>query len=521
LEGEATTEALTGAAANDVVAAARAAAERVRAPTGEEPALLLADHRFAWAHALASAAVARETVLRSRTERLDDVLTSRWLGLPIFLGLMWMVFTLVTDVAGPFVDWTDGLVTGPVAALVRAGLSALGLGGTWVAALLVDGVLGGVGSVLVFVPVLAVLYLALGLLEDSGYMARAAFLLDRLMRPIGLTGKSFLPLLLGFGCNVPGVYATRVLDRRRDRIVTTLLLPFVSCAARLPVYVLLAAIFFPGARGAVVFTMYVASIAVVLLVGAFLDRVLMRSERNDSFILELPAYRRPSRTILWRYTSERVKSFVARAGTVIFGCSMLVWLLLAVPVRGSGSFADTHMEDSAFAGVARVVSPALAPAGLDSWQVAGTLVSGFVAKEVVVSTMDQTYGGHADSGDDLGVVASLGHSARSLGGTLRDAGLAVPRMVGIHIGQWHHTDEPAIASAVRSDLDRSSSGHGSLAAAALLVIVLLYVPCMATVAAIRHEIGGRWAATSVALNLSVAWIAGTMLFQLGRLMGLG
>ncbi len=210
-----TVAAVEGAGGGRAVAAfAREAAARVRAATGEDPSFLIADRRFDWSHRLAGTAVRREAAPRARTERLDDILTSRWFGIPIFLGLMWIVFKLVTGVAGPLVDWVGGVVAGPVSSLAGACLDAVGLSGTWFEALIVGGIIAGVGSVVVFIPVLVVLYTALGVLEDSGYMARAAFLMDRVMRPIGLNGKSFLPLLLGFGCNVPGVYATRVLDRR-------------------------------------------------------------------------------------------------------------------------------------------------------------------------------------------------------------------------------------------------------------------------------------------------------------------
>jgi ferrous iron transport protein B len=507
-----------------VVADAARAAQRVLDATGEEPALLVADRRFAWANGLARASVERRTTLRSRTERLDDVLTNRWLGLPIFLALMWLVFGLVTHVAGPFVDWIDGVVNGPVAALAEAGLAAVGLGGTWFEALVVDGVIGGVGSVLVFVPVLAVLYLALGVLEDSGYMARAAFLLDRVMRPIGLTGKSFLPLLLGFGCNVPGVYATRVLDRRRDRIITALLVPFVSCAARLPVYVLLAAVFFPGSQGTVVFSLYVASIVATLLIGGLLDRFVLRGERTDSFILELPPYRRPSAAVLWAYVAQRVRSFLARAGTVIFACALAVWFLLAIPVGGDGSFGQTDMDDSLFAATAEVVAPVLAPAGLDSWQVAGTFVSGFVAKEVMVSTMEQAYGGEAtdtEVEEEPAPVDELVDSGEGLLEAIADAARAVPGIVGLDVGGADADEDVDIAAAMRADLEATSDGHATAAAVAFLALVLLYVPCMATVAAIRHELGGRWAAISIVLNLTVAWLVAVALFQVGSTVGTG
>ncbi len=504
-----------------VAAEADAAIGRIRAALGVAPALVIADRRYSWAHDLAAASVERETVPRSITDRLDEVLTNRWLGVPIFLGLMWLTFTVVVDAADPFIGWVESLTEGPLTRLVTAGLGAVGLGGSWVESALVDGLLAGIGGVLVFVPVLALLYLALGVLEDSGYMARAAFLLDRVMAPIGLSGKSFLPLLLGFGCNVPGVYATRVLERRRDRILTGLLVPFISCAARLPVYVLLATIFFTDASGTVVFGMYLLSIVAVLVLGAVLNRTLLRGERSSSFILELPAYRRPGARVLGRYVTQRVGSFVKEAGPVILAGSIGVWLLLSIPVGGNGGFADTDLDDSAFAATSRVVAPTLAPAGLDSWEVTGSLLTGLVAKEVMVASFWQVY--------DLAPAEvpeeppSVGEELVEIGtGFLtatRDAALAVPAMVGLEFGAAEdEEDVSGLAAPLSESLEASSGGYPAVAALALMVFVLLYVPCFATIGALKQELGTRWALMSVGLSMGVAYLAATTVFQAGRLL---
>lgn len=478
LEGDPDTTARAAAlpGGGALVDEAVAAAARVEERTGVPPALAIADRRFAWVHELAAAVVTRRPGPTPATDRIDDVLTSRWAGIPIFLILMWLVFAAVAGAATPLVATLDRLLAGPVRGAAVAVLTTVGLGETWVAAALVDGGLAGAGAVLAFVPVLALLYLALGVLEDSGYMARAAFLMDRLMRPIGLNGKSFLPLLIGFGCNVPGVYAARVLDRPRDRVITSLLMPFVSCAARLPVYVLLAAAFFPTARGTVVFGMYVASIVVVLLVGALLDR-LLPDAAGRTFVLELPAYRRPAARVLATYVWQRLRAFLRRAGTVILVSAIVVWTLLAIPASGGARFAEVPLADSAFASVARIAAPGLAPAGLGSWEVAGTLMTGVVAKEVVVSTLGQVY---PDAGARRG-------------------------------------EEGPSGSSLQAGLDAASGGHGAAAAAALLAFVLLYVPCLGTVAAIRQELGGRWALASIGLNLVVAWSVAVLVFQVGRL----
>jgi ferrous iron transport protein B len=504
-----------------VVAEATAGAARIRDAVGVPAALVIADRRYSWAHDLAAASVERETVPRSRTDRLDEVLTNRWLGVPIFLALMWLTFTLVVDVADPFIGWVEALTEGPLTRLITASMATVGLGGTWVEGALVDGLLAGIGGGLVFVPVLALLYLALGVLEDSGYMARAAFLLDRVMAPIGLSGKSFLPLLLGFGCNVPGVYATRVLERRRDRILTGLLVPFVSCAARLPVYVLLATIFFTDASGTVVFGMYLLSIIAVLVLGAVLDRTLLRGERTSSFILELPAYRRPGVRVLGRYVGQRVGAFVKEAGPVILAGSIGVWLLLSIPVGGDGSFADTDLDESAFAATARVVAPTLAPAGLDSWEVTGSLLTGLVAKEVMVASFWQVY--DIEPVETPEEPPTVGEELVEIGtgflAATRDAALAVPAMVGLEFGaEEEDEDLSGLAAPLRDGLEASSGGYPAVAALALMVFVLLYVPCFATIAALKQELGGRWALLSVGLSMGVAWLAATTVFQVGRLL---
>lgn len=526
LEQEPTTVArlATTRGGSELVAQAAAAAARVREQLGVDPALVIADDRYGFAHEVAGAVVQRETVPRSRTDRLDDVLTHRLVGVPLFLAAMWLVFTFVVEVADPFIGWIEEVVGGPLTRWGGVLLAGVGLGDTWVDGLLLDGLLAGIGGILVFLPVLTILYLALGLLEDSGYMSRAAYLMDRVMTPIGLSGKSVLPLLLGFGCNVPGVYATRVLDRRRDRIITSLLLPFVSCAARLPVFVLLAGVFFARASGTVVFGMYLLSIATVLVLGAVLDRLLLTDERDGSFILELPSYRRPSARVLATYVGQRVGAFVRGAGPVILAGSMVVWALLATPVTGDGSFNDTDLDDSAFAATSAVVAPVMRPAGLGSWEVTGTLISGVAAKEIMVATFWQVFAPDAAPADEdaevaVGPVAELREIAIGFAQASADAALALPAMVGIELRAEDAEDTTGLAGPLREGLEEASGGHAVAAALALMVFVLLYVPCLATVAAVRQELGGRWALVSVTMSLGVAWLAATAVFQSGRLLG--
>jgi ferrous iron transport protein B len=480
----------------------------------------VADRRYRWVHDSLIGAVQRSPARVGAAERVDGLLTHRVLGIPIFLAVMWLAFKIVTDVAAPFRDWVDATMSGPVSGWGRDLVAAVALGGTWVESLVVDGVVAGVGTVLTFVPILVALYVLLAVLEDTGYMARAAFVMDRVMRGLGLHGKSFLPLLVGFGCNVPAIYATRLLERRRDRVLTGLLVPFVSCAARLPVFVLLASVFFAGHRGTVVFAMYVLSLALVIAVGWVLSRTLLRDRDRVPFVLEIPPLRLPALRTVATATAQRTGAFLREAGTIILLVALGVWLLLAIPT-GGGGFGTAAVADSALASASRAVSPVLAPAGLGSWEVTASLVSGVLAKEVVVSTMGQAYGSTAaEVPENRSVAADVGGIATGFGQAAADAVVAVPRVVG---ADFSAQDPPAgtLVSAVRTDLERSSGGHGALAALALMMFVLIYVPCMATVAAQYHELGAGWMAVSVVMNTALAWVLAVAVFQAGLLVGLG
>ncbi len=456
-------------------------------------------------------------------DRIDRVLTHQAWGLPVFLAVMWIVLRVTADVTAPFLGWIDATISGPVSHWVSALLQALSLDGTWVAGLIIDGVIAGVGGVLVFVPVLFSLYLMLALLEDSGYMARAAAVMDRAMRAVGIPGKAFLPMMVGFGCTVPAIYATRTLDSPRDRLLTGLLTPFMSCGARLPVYVLLAGVFFAGWRSTVVFAMYLLGIAVAVLIGLLLSKTVLRESEPAPFIMILPEFRLPNARTVWALVTQRTRAFVKGAGTVILAASIAVWFLLAIPLGGGGGFGDTDVEHSAFGGVSKAVAPVLAPVGFGDWEQSGALLSGFVAKEVVVSTMAQLYvveentteTASAGFGDDLRHIGTSFVTAA--GDTLR----AVPGVVGLHYVDLQDDSSTGLQSAIRSSFDRGSGGHAALAGLAFLVFVLLYTPCMATVAAFRHEFGTRWMWVSVVGQFVVAWAGAFLTFQGGRLLGLG
>jgi len=507
-------------------AAIDASLERLRAIYGDDLDVVIVDQRYRFVHTLASQAVTRPaTPPLTLSDRIDRVVTHRWLGIPIFLAVMWVVFKLTTDVAAPFVDWLDSVLSGPVSRWIVALLGLIGADGGWVESLLVDGVIAGVGGVLAFVPVLLALYFALTLLEDSGYMARAAFVMDRLMHALGLHGKSFLTMIVGFGCSAPAIYATRTLDSRRDRILTGLLVPFMSCSARLPVYVLIATIFFPTQAGQVIFGLYLTGIVAAVGVGALLRRTLFRSEPQAPFVLELPPYRLPTLRNIWRQMWERTSSFIRKAGTVILATSVAVWLLLAIPVGGDGQFADAPVEQSAFAAVAHVTTPVFAPLGFGHWETSGALVTGLIAKEVVVGTLAQAYGGAGDAvsvdeepatfSDDLaGIVGGFGAA-------VADALRALPGIVGIDLAQDEEESvAEGLAASIRTGFAASSGGHSTPAALAFLVFVLLYTPCVAALAANRHEFGTRWMLVSLLGQFAIAWLAAFIVFQGGVLLGM-
>jgi ferrous iron transport protein B len=499
--------------------------ERLRAQYGDDVDIALTDQRYHFVHQITQRVLTRpDAPATTLSDKIDRIVTHKWLGIPIFLALMWVVFKITADVSAPLLDWVDGVIGGPLTNWIVAIISAVGLSGTWVESLAIDGIIAGVGGVMVFVPVLLSLYLALAILEDSGYMARAAFVMDRLMRALGLHGKSFLPMIVGFGCNVPAIYATRTLESEKDRILTGLLVPFMSCSARLPVYILLAAVFFPAYAGLAVFSMYMLGIVIAILLGVVFKHTLFKGKEQIPFILELPPYRVPTLKGIWTQMWERTASFVRKAWTIIMGTSIVVWILIAIPVGGQGGFADTDIDQSAFATVSGAVAPIFAPLGFGSWESSGALVTGFVAKEVVISTMGQIYGLEAaeEAAESTTFIEDVGSIVTSFGSAVVDTVKSIPLIVGINLFEGEAEEEPsALMGAIRSGFTETSGGHGALAALAFMVFVLLYTPCMVAAAAARQEFGNKWMWVSVIGQFVLAWFVALLVYQGGLLLGLG
>ena len=420
------------------------------------------------------------------SDRIDRVLLHPVIGVLVFLAVLFVVFQATTTLASPMQDWIDVTFRGWCAdgLDLLLGLFGPSVSGGWLRSLLVDGLLDGVVTVLTFIPVMGIMFLLLSILEDSGYMARAAFVMDRAMRALGLDGRAFLPIIVGFGCNLPALAATRTLSDSRQRVLTGMLVPFAACSARLSVFLVLAHAFFPKYAGLVVFLMYVASVMVILLVGVLLRHTMFRGLESEPLMLALPAYQCPRALQLARSVLLRLWGFIRGASVIIISMITALWLLQGIPVTANaGGFAHVDdVHDSAYGVLADAVAPVFAPAGFDDWHASAALITGFVAKEVVVGSMSQSY--HADEPDD-----------------------AASQQAG----------EGTLGQKLRASFDQSSHGHGKAAAIAFLLFTLAYTPCLATVAEMRRQFGTKVAARSVLLSLAVAYVIAIIAFQTLRL----
>jgi ferrous iron transport protein B len=440
----------------------------------------LEDDRFSWiSEAVEAANGASMRPGPTRSDKVDRWVTAPFFGPVIFLAVMWLVFQLTTAVAAPLQDLLGGLVSGPITAGATAGLGLIGLGGSWVEGLIVNGLIAGVGMLLTFVPLMALMFVLLAVLEDSGYLARAAVVTDRLMRSIGLPGRAFLPLIVGYGCNVPAISATRILPNAKQRILTALLVPFTSCTARLTVFVMMGSVFFGPYAGTAVFAMYVISILIIIVVGLGLRATFWRDEPIEPLVIDLPAYHLPTLRLTASVAWVRLKGFLRTASGIIVVAVCGVWLLQAIPAQPGGSFGAVPVADSVYAAGARAVAPVFAPAGFGSWESTSTLAVGFVAKEAVISSWAQTYA--VEQPADGAAPGSLGASV------------------------W-------------TSFNQSSGGHPIAAALAFMVFLMAYTPCVATLAAQWREIGPRWTLFGVGMQLTLAWTLAVAIFQIGRLL---
>jgi ferrous iron transport protein B len=496
-----------------IIALANERATHVESMLGDEMDLLTADRRYGYINGVVRQPLHRPLIDRlTLTDRIDNIVTHKWLGLPVFFAMMYIVFRLVIDVSAPFLSWMDSVINGPIAHWISLLLDLMPLP-AWIHSIVIDGIVAGVGGVLVFVPGLLILYFFLALLEDSGYMSRAAFVMDRFMRIVGLHGKSFIPMILGFGCAVPAVYATRTIASRRDRLLTALLVPLMSCSARLPVYVVFGLAFFGARAGTVIWAMYALGIVVAMLAGLVFTNTILKPDASSAFVLELPPYRQPALKSVLIHMWENTREFVRKAGTMILTASIIMWLLLNLP------WGVTNQRDSLFGKVSSVIAPVFAPLGFGNWETSGALVSGFMAKEIVVSTMSQIYvGGEEDV--EPSEPQTFGEEIFGIGSGFVTATIDSGKILLSIIPGVHLVDEEAGAEDTALSLALQKQ-FTSLSALSLLVFVLLYVPCVATLGAIKHEFGTSWAISSAVYQTAVAWIVAFIIYQGGRFLGLG
>lgn len=402
------------------------------------------------------------------TDKVDRLLTHPILGVPVFLLIMCLVFFLTFTVGdllkGVFEQGLD-LFSGAVSTLLKSINVA-----DWLQSLVVDGIIAGVGGILTFLPNIFILFMALAILEDSGYMSRVAYVMDSIMGKVGLSGKAFLPMILGFGCTVPAIMATRALETEHDRRKTMLITPFMSCSARLPIYVLFSGMFFPNYAGIVAFSLYVVGM-IIAIVSAMVLNKMERGKVNDSLLIELPEYKRPNARTIRIYVWTKIKDYLSKAGTTIFLASIVIWFVLNFGITGMVE----NPADSFGAVIGKLLEPVLAPAGLGMWQIGVALLSGISAKEVVVSSFSVLFG------------VSNANSAAGMETIIANVQAAYP-------------------------------GFGPLNAYCLMLFSLLYVPCVATVATIKKE-SGSWTFTlkMICFELALAWVVTTLVYQLGSL----
>lgn len=385
------------------------------------------------------------------------------------------VYSLIMtfNIGNIFLDIIDVFFSETVAGWVSSALETVGAA-EWLKSLIVDGIIGGVGGVLTFLPNIIILFIFISILEDSGYIARVAFIMDRAMRKIGLNGKTFIPMLMGFGCNVPAIMGIRTLDNEKERIAAILINPFMSCGARLPVYVLFASVFFAGHEDLVMFSLYVLGILIAIIVGLIFKKTLFKGE-GAPFVMELPPYRIPTLKGILIHVWERVKGYLVKAGTVIFAASIVLWFLLGYNFSG-----PVEITERIGASIGKAIAPVFTPLEFGNWRAALSLVTGLVAKEVVISNMAIIYG--------------LGESVA----------------------------EAVLEGDITGFVSTLSSTFNQLTAYTFMVFVLLYTSCIATIGVIKRETNSwKWTAFSMIYQSIVAWVVAMLVFQVGSLLGVG
>lgn len=488
---------------------------------GEEADIHIADARYSHAHRLSQRVIReRGKVGKTLSDRIDKVVLNKVVGIPIFMLLMYLMFMFTINIGGAFIDFFDIAVGAFMVEGVDSLLSAWGLP-AWVRVFLADGFGGGIQVVSTFIPIIACLYLFLSVLEDTGYMARAAFVMDRAMRTIGLPGKAFVPLIVGFGCNVPAVMATRTLENQRERKLTILMNPFMSCDARLPVYALFAAAFFPSNGQNLVFLLYLVGIAVAVLTGMIMRRTLLTGE-SSGFMMELPPYHLPTLKGVMLRTWDRVKLLIRDAGKVIVLMVLALNILNAIDIEGN--FGNKDSNQSILSAMGKAVTPMFTPLGIreENWPATVGIFTGILAKEAVVGTLDALYtrlaeqdAGVSEAEQPFNIWTRLSEAVATIPENLAAIRDTILDPLGLDLGDISNRDSAAQSQAVSTDLFGAMAARfdGQAGAFAYLLFILLYFPCVATIGAIVREAGGAWAGFVAIWTTSVAYSASTLYYQ--------
>ena len=384
------------------------------------------------------------------SDKVDKIVTNPWIGLPIFLIIIFAIFEIIFEIGNPLQELIDKFIS-----FLSSSLNSLlkNLAPPFLLSFLTDGILGGIGSVIIFVPNIFLLFFLISILEDSGYMARIAFTMDRFMHYIGLHGKSFIPIVLGFGCNVPAILATRTIESRRDRIITIMIIPLISCSARLPIYILFAGAFFKKYEGLIVFSLYLIGIVLSIIVAKVLSETIFKKKEEAPLVMELPPYRKPAIRWCLKMGSLRTKVFLIRAGTIIFSASLIIWLLASLPLSIPYGSKDTILGK-----IGSFIAPIFSPAGFGRWEIAVALLTGIVAKETVVSTLGVIFGS-----ENL--------------------------------------------------IDSLKNIFNPISAYSFMLMSLIYIPCIATMAAIKNEIGLKYLLITITYTILLGWVIAVIFYQ--------
>jgi ferrous iron transport protein B len=485
---------------------------QIEQDSGEEVDLLIADTRFNVATQWAKAVTAESTkVTRTTSDKVDKWVLGTWTGIPIFLIIMYLLFSFSINLGGVFIDFFELSAQALFIDLPKSILSVIHAP-VWLSTLVAEGLGGGIQVVATFIPIIAALYLVLTMLEESGYMARAAFVMDQFMRKLGVSGKAFVPLIVGFGCNVPAIMAARTLDSPRERILTVLMTPFMSCGARLAVYALFAAAFFSTGGQNIVFLLYLSGIAFAILTALIMRKTVLQG-KADHFVMEMPTYQIPQWRNVLINTWNKLKGFILEAGQLIVLVVMVINVVNSIGT--DGSFGNENSEKSVLSATAKVITPVFEPMGIqqDNWPATVGILSGLLAKEVVVGTLDALYSQESPN-------LNSAPSSNPIVDDLKAAFASIPDNLG---KLSTLLTDPLGTAAVNQDLSEVKSStfaamnqhfDGKIGAFAYLLFILMYFPCVASTGAMYREVGRRWTLLGIAWSTGLAYGVAVLFYQL-------